>query len=268
MRLLRPSAALLGGLVLFVALPAPAQQGGTLTAADYARAERFLSPATAPLVTGAVVRPSWLADDRFWYRNATATGFEFILVDPARKTRTRAFDQARIAAALSSATGKTYDPNRLPFTQFELAPGGRGIVVRVEGKRWSCNPETGRCDAAVDDREAARAQEMAAARAAQGGPPPVVVSPDGKRAAFIRDWNLWVRDVATGQDTQLTTDGVQDYGYATDNAGWIHSDRAILAWSPDSRKLATFRQDQRNVGEMYLVSTKVGHPELKAWKYP
>ncbi|NUQ21747.1 MAG: prolyl oligopeptidase family serine peptidase [Gemmatimonadaceae bacterium] len=267
-RLLRSSAAIAGGFVLFTTAAA-AQQPRVITADDYARAERFLAPATVPLVYGGFVRPSWLPDDRFWYRNATAEGYEFILVDPARGTRTRAFDQTRIAAALSTALGKSYDPNKLPFTSFELAPGGKGILVRVEGKRWSCNPETGRCDAAVDDREAARAQEMAAASgASRSAEPPVVMSPDGKRAAFIRDWNLWVRDVATGQDTQLTTDGVQDYGYATDNAGWIHSDRAILAWSPDSRKIATFRQDQRKVGEMYLVSTAVGHPTLKAWKYP
>ena len=49
------------------------------------------------------------------------------------------------------------------------------------------------------------------------------VSPDKTKAAFIRDYNLWVRDVATGKETQLTTDGVKDYGYATDNAGWTHS---------------------------------------------
>ena len=93
-------------------------------------------------------------------------------------------------------------------------------------------------------------------------------SPDGKRTAFIKDWNLWVRDVATGKETQLTTDGVKDFGYATDNAGWTKSDRAILLWSPDSKKIATFQQDQRKVGEMYLVSTEVGHPRLEAWKYP
>jgi hypothetical protein len=95
-----------------------------------------------------------------------------------------------------------------------------------------------------------------------------VTSPDKKRAAFIRDFNLWVRDVATGKETQLTTDGVKDFGYATDNAGWTHSDRAVLVWSPDSKKIATFQQDQRGVGEMYLVDTKVGHPTLQAWKYP
>jgi dipeptidyl aminopeptidase/acylaminoacyl peptidase len=95
-----------------------------------------------------------------------------------------------------------------------------------------------------------------------------VLSPDGTKAAFIRNWNLWVRDVASGRERALTTDGVKDFGYATDNAGWTGSDRAILLWSPDSRKIATAQQDERNVGEMYLVETKVGHPALRAWKYP
>ena len=38
---------------------------------------------------------------------------------------------------------------------------------------------------------------------------PLTLSPDKKLGAFIRDWNLWVRDLATGKETQLTTDGVQ-----------------------------------------------------------
>ena len=95
-----------------------------------------------------------------------------------------------------------------------------------------------------------------------------VHSPDGKRAAFIRDWNLWVKDVATGQETQLTTDGVKDFGYATDNAGWKSGDGPILRWSADGKKIATFRDDQRHVSEMYLVTTNVGKPVLHAWKYP
>jgi len=61
---------------------------------------------------------------------------------------------------------------------------------------------------------------------------------------------------------------VKDFGYATDNAGWTKSNRPIVLWSPDSKKIATFQQDQRDVGEMYLVNTQVGHPKLEAWKYP
>ena len=74
--------------------------------------------------------------------------------------------------------------------------------------------------------------------------------------------------ISTGAETQLTSDGVKDYGYATDNAGWKATDGAILLWSPDSTKIATFQQDQRKTGEMYLVPTTNTHPDLKAWKYP
>lgn len=95
-----------------------------------------------------------------------------------------------------------------------------------------------------------------------------VLSPDGKRSAFIRAWNLWVRDVNTGVERQLTTDGVDHFGYATDNAGWAFSDRPILLWSPDSRKIATQQQDERRVGDMHLIEMTGGHPVAHTWKYP
>jgi len=116
--------------------------------------------------------------------------------------------------------------------------------------------------------KAAEREDPARAGAGAGAGRYAETSPDKKRVAFVRDWNLWVRDVATGRETALTKDGVKDFGYATDNAGWARSDRPILRWSPDSKKIATFQQDERNVGEMYLVDTGVGHPKLQAWKYP
>ncbi|MFN5599296.1 MAG: DPP IV N-terminal domain-containing protein [Gemmatimonas sp.] len=136
------------------------------------------------------------------------------------------------------------------------------MLVDAKGARTNCATTPAACPSAP----AAAAAPQGAARTRTR--PPEVLSPDGTKAAFIRDWNLWVRDVASNQETPVTTDGVKDYGYATDNAGWVHSDRAILLWSPDSKKIATFQQDQRKTGEMYLVRYKVGHPELLQWKYP
>ncbi|WP_443937633.1 DPP IV N-terminal domain-containing protein [Pedobacter sp. MW01-1-1] len=98
--------------------------------------------------------------------------------------------------------------------------------------------------------------------------PSEVVSPDGKKSIIIKDYNLYVKDIQSNKLTQLTTDGVKDYGYGTDNAGWKHSIAPILRWSPDSKKIFTFQQDERKVSNMYLVTTNVGAPELKAWKYP
>ncbi|MCH4823220.1 S9 family peptidase [Gramella lutea] len=95
-----------------------------------------------------------------------------------------------------------------------------------------------------------------------------LVSPNGKKVAFIKDWNLWIQNIETGEEIQLTEDGEENYGYATDNAGWKKSDKPVLLWSPDSKKIATYKQDQRHVSDMYLVKTKIGEPELKKWKYP
>ena len=168
----------------------------------------MLSYNTAPLVDRSGVRPTFLPDGRFWYRVLTATGSEYVLINPADGTRKTAAKLADLGIPAAA-------------TPADRSGGGNGVT-----------------------------------------------SPDGKKSVYIKDWNLWVKDVATGKETQLTTDGVKDFGYATDNAGWRKSDRPILIWSPDSRKVATFQQDQRHVSDMYLATTNVGAPKLEAWKYP
>ena len=168
----------------------------------------MLSYNTAPLVDRSGVRPTFLPDGRFWYRVLTATGSEYVLINPADGTRKTAAKLADLGIPAAA-------------TPADRSGDGNGVT-----------------------------------------------SPDGKKSVYIKDWNLWVKDVATGKETQLTTDGVKDFGYATDNAGWRKSDRPILIWSPDSRKVATFQQDQRHVSDMYLATTNVGAPKLEAWKYP
>ena len=198
-------------LLILLSVPALslAQTARTLSAADYARAEKMLGYATAPLVDRGPVRATFLPDGRFWYQMLTPTGREFVVVDPAAGIK-RAGES--LAALGITAPAQPNGPPRF---------GGNSVI-----------------------------------------------SPDRTKEVFIKDWNLWVRDIATKKETQLTTDGVKDFGYATDNAGWKHSDRAIVLWSPDSKKVATFQQDQRHVSDMYLVSTNVGAPRLEAWKYP
>jgi dipeptidyl aminopeptidase/acylaminoacyl peptidase len=178
-----------------------------VTAADYARAEQFMTYNTTPLVLHSGVRPAWISGQSFWYRTTTENGPEAFLVDASAGTRSACdLQPCKAPAREGTDSGRGQSRNDVP-------------------------------------------------------------SPDGRKAVFLRDWNLWVRDVASGRETPLTRDGVRDFGYATDNAGWTRSDRPIVLWSPDSRKIATFQQDQRGVGEMYLVDTRVGHPVLQAWKY-
>jgi len=233
---------------------AQSQDRSALTADDYARAEHFLSSSTNSLVFRTEVRAEWLSGDRFVYRNTIPEGSEFILVDPAKRKRERAFDHEKLAQALSAMADTIYTPLQLPFTAFEFSEDGRSITFNVRNRQYTCDIKNYKCKF-DEGRRRDRNRNT-------------VISPDGRLAAFIRDYNLWVRDLTTGEETQLTTDGVKDFGYATNNAGWTKRDSPVLLWSPQSDKIATFQHDARGVGEMYLVSTKVGHPELEAWKYP
>ncbi|HEX7937989.1 MAG TPA: DPP IV N-terminal domain-containing protein, partial [Gemmatimonadaceae bacterium] len=251
---------------LLIASPALGQTR-TLTADDYARAERALITGTASLVTGTAGRPSWLPDGRFTYRATTVNGSSFWLVDPAKKTRVPAFDHARLAAAIS-AMGVRADADHLPFQSADLSADGKTLMYQAggggfgggRGGRGGNGSGRFTCDLT--------AYTCAALAMGPAAPPNSVTSPDGKRAAYIKNFNLYVTELATGRETQLTTDGIKDFGYATNNAGWTRSDTPVLTWSPDSKKIATFQHDSRGTSEMYLVRTGVGAPQLEAWKYP
>src|SRR5437016_2981404 len=138
-------------LILLSALPAIAQQGSdaprALTPSDYARAEKWMPYNTSPLIFRSSVRPTWQADDRFWYRITTAEGSEFLLVDAAKRTKAPAFDHAKLAAAISAAAGTTYDAHHLPFMDFELSADGRTVSFSIQRRRWKCDLVANTCSA-------------------------------------------------------------------------------------------------------------------------
>lgn len=246
-------------LGLATLLSPAAAQTRTVSAADYARAEAQLPYNTAPLVDHAIESVRWSEDGHFWYRDHDASGDRFLRVEAATGATAPAFDHAKLARALGKASGKPLRADKLPLSAIAALPDGRDDIGVRGGQRYLCDL---RGKGVCVDRQAA---------AKSGGKPgvePGVPSPDKRREAFIRNWNLWLRDVATGAETQLTRDGVENYGYATDNAGWKHSDNAILVWSPDSKRIATFQQDQRKTSDMVLVATNVGVPRVEKWKYP
>jgi dipeptidyl aminopeptidase/acylaminoacyl peptidase len=168
-----------------------------------------------------------------------------------------------MAAALRSASnGQVTDDGRhlkitdIAFSQHD-AQGSADVLIATGTRQFRCTLSAALTCTAVKGTEGNSATQSR-----------ISLSPDKRKAAFLRNFNLWVRDVASGEEKQLTTDGVKDYGYSTDNAGWKQSDNPILVWSPDSKKIATFQQDQLKTGEMYLVPVTNGHPTLKAWRYP
>ncbi len=224
-----------------VAAPAAAQE------VDYSRAERFLTWHTTGLIAGDQVNANWFETgdrDRFWYRNKTGSGYEFMLVVPAQGARRPLFDHYRLAAAMSLANDTSYVGEKLPFASFEFVDGESMIEFRVGRKRFECSIVGYSCT--VGDTTASTV--------------PYVESPDGRWEAFAHEYNLYVRPKGGGDSTQLTTDGEKYYAYGYNEPGAQQQRqgprprRPQVVWSPDSRSMAVGRRDEREVEHMHYIS--------------
>lgn len=102
----------------------------------------------------------------------------------------------------------------------------------------------------------------------------VTKSPDGKKEAFTRDNDLWVRDVASGAETRLTKDGNELIlnGYAS----WVYYEEILgrpskykaFWWSPDSKKLGFYRFDNSGVNMFPIFSPFGQDGKLSQTRYP
>ena len=220
-----------------------------LTIDDYKYAEKRLSKHTTKLVTGTVEYPHW-QESRLIYRSFTEEGYQFYVVDAKTAKKTVAFNHSMLAQAIAVITDSEVSTKELPFTSFNFL-SDNSISFTIKGQSYTCDLEHYFC--AINKNTRSK-DEM--------------LSPNGKLAVFIKNHNLWLRNIDTNQITALTTDGVEHFGYATNNAGWIRKNTPVVKWSPDSTKLTTFKHDSRQVGDMAVVSTSVGHPEIDRWKYP
>jgi dipeptidyl aminopeptidase/acylaminoacyl peptidase len=227
---------------------------GDGTKADYRRAEQLLGWNLQDKVHRMRVDPHWLEGDAFWYRLNVAEGHKFMFVNPDETARRPAFDHAQLADAITEAAGATekIEPYNLPFSTFQYRDGRTAISFAYDDTRWRCTLTDYACTAV---REIPDAVE-------QGVP-----SPDGSMVAYRKDHDLWVRDLDTGEDIRLTEDGTKHYAYAIDSQGWRRSDRPVLRWSPDSRRIATFRQDERDTPLMHRLETTEGRPTLHSRPY-
>ncbi len=234
---------------LVIATSAAAQPArSAVTAEDYARAERFLFWNRDQYLVNGDIQHHWIGtQDRFWYQRTTESGSkEFVVVNAADGTRYPAFDQGKIAAALSERTHKPVEAGALPFSSFKYVGGVQAIQFDIEDATWTCQLKTSVCESAPSG--APKAEES--------------LSPDGRWLAFTRAHNLWLRERSSGRELALTTDGAENYGYATvsghaEGAGRQRHGpgKPQLLWSPDSKYILTYRVDERRVKDYYLIES-------------
>lgn len=230
---------------------------------DYNRAERFLSWHASTLISGDQVSPTWLDDgSRFWYRNKTGTGYEFVLVNPASGSRAPLFDHYRVAAAMGLASDTVFNPDKLPFRNFEFLEGESGISFVAVRQYFECSLTSYICTSreATADERAVRAPPPPGE---SGGQSRFVESPNGEWEAFVMEHNLYVRPMGGGDTVQLTSDGEQYWAYGYNEArpdqqrrggAALRNRRPNLRWSPDSRSIVVSRRDERNVEHMHYIS--------------
>ncbi len=217
-------------LILLVALSEVAfSANAQVTIDDYKRAgelrEKFGN------VVDTIDTGNWIeGTHQFVFNRAQKGTHQFIAIDAATLARSPAFDHARLAEALSKASGEKYTGDKLPFTRITYIDDGKAIRYVAGDFTWK-----------TDLTSYATAQIGPGRRGNGVGRPPrpavsemfnkPVPSPDGNWEALILNYNVFVRQKGKKNAAALSFDGSEDNYYD------LHS----LAWSPDSRKLAAFR---------------------------
>ncbi len=97
-------------------------------------------------------------------------------------------------------------------------------------------------------------------------------SPDGNKVSFVRDNNIFIKDLVTGSETAVTTDGLHNniINGATD---WVHEEEFSFSvayfWSPDSKKIAYYKFDESKVKEFSFTEfNRQLYPNEYKFKYP
>ena len=219
-------------LALLLLVPCLASAQGT--AADYDRAAKLYGKTKDKLSRARVVPHSLEGGKRFWYRNdLSGKAREWLLVVTATGERGPAFDHAKLAAALSKETNRELKATHLPLEEVRVAEGK--IEFRAYDKVWAYDLATGTLTLrATIDKYVSIPDRRPEGRKV---PPP-------KYGAFIKDSNVYLRNLKTKEETRLSKDGKPGDSYE----GRFH-------WSPDGKRLVVLRTKAGGDREVTLVES-------------
>jgi len=227
-----------------------------LTHDDYKRAESHMPWFLLGMgkVKNAQVQANWCASgDSFWYVSQNHHGYSFVQVESQSGIKSEAFNHVELAQALTSLLGKEFDAHTLPFASFSYVNNIN--INENQAIRFSVAEHNIEFDF---DSKTCRFFEASAPVIKQGE----TLSPDSKQAAFVKDFNLWLRDVENDVEKQLTHDGVEHFAYGLQPEGNLTSinakldgivHAAVALWSADSTKLIVHQLDERKVRDFNLL---------------
>ena len=203
------------------------------------------------------VTPQWIGStDCFWYVRNTPQGKSYVVVDAKKKTRSELFDFNKLALELTLTTKRTVDVKHLTITSVNVTPALDTIRFVYNASNWAYsirNNSLKKGDIVVTKKE----EYWGTVDTEREGKP--VISPDKKLSAFVKDNNLYVKDIKTGVEKALSHEGSKDDYYS-----------AYPYWSPDSKKLAVMRIHAAEVRKLYLIESSPAdqfQPKLQTRDY-
>jgi dipeptidyl aminopeptidase/acylaminoacyl peptidase len=195
----------------------------------------------------------------FYYRKTVEGGFAFVRENADTGEKKNAFDQARVAAAMSKANHEHYTALRLPFEMFAYADDGKSIIFGLEEKPWSCTLSDYACAPKARKMRPKGFGVVRDLRVPADNTPKV--SPDKKWEALVQNDNLVIRPKGGGPVTVLSKDGAKTDFY----------DPETIEWSPDSKNIAIYRIAPgvpRYVTRVLSSPADQVQPELRTQLYP
>lgn len=211
------------------------------TATDYNRAFSYPDRVKDKVFYSGVT-PQWLGStDKFWYIRTTPTGKIYTLVDAVKKTRSPLFDHLKLAEKLSAATEKKIELENLSLPSLHLSDNADTLTFLLYNKKWSYVQSSGKLSQQAKDIEQKWGYWGTVDNERKGEP---VISPDKKWSAFVRDHNLFLKNLESGTERALSTDGSYENYYS-----------AYPFWSPDSKKLIVSRLNAVKVRQLTLIES-------------
>ncbi len=205
------------------------------------------------------------------WQNYTFSSKSFGYVNWMNDGRFFSASEGRSINKIELATGKSVETllpqATVPFSSYELNASEDKILL-LSG-RESIYRRSFKADYYLYDRNT----QQTAAISKNGKQSYVTLSPDGKKAAFVRDNNLFVVSLeATGfVEKQITQDGKINE-IINGSTDWVYEEEFGFAqaffWSPDSKKIAFYRFDERRVAEYNMQLWEGLYPQDYRFKYP
>ena len=199
------------------------------TVEDYNRAYSLRQKYSARKILYSDVVPHWInKSDAFWYIRNTEKGKEYVKVDASDSKRIPLFNHEKLSAALSELSGKEVEPYALSLNSVLFNERQDTLRFVFDGKHWAYSLKKNRLVSEGNVKPAAPQPHWMVVDDEKNGSP--VTSPDGKYVAFIKNDNVYVREISTGKEKQLSIDGTLSNYYSS-----------YIQWSPDSKSVVSCR---------------------------